>query len=209
MRGGRDIVLGPRLRGTGAARYAKFTYKPATLQNQVDALRRKVNQQKPETQYWLDTKRVVTTVASGYEEATYTLTQLFIANTNFRSQVLGDRWQNVMLRLNLAAFFQNITQARIIVYAAKKPATTMTFTDVLGIPDPNAFTIFWDEFILADHATQKKEIKRMIPLNVQTLYNTDTAVLERGDIKMLLMLQSSSSSQTAFEYRSMLKFHNK
>jgi hypothetical protein len=108
-----------------------------TLQNQISALRRQVNSQKPETQYFRVGSNHTST-GTVVEQKNHLCTDSLISSTNFRDKVTGDEWCNKMLRMKFN-FEPDCEYARIIVYVPKKAGdrfTPSTFKTVTH-PDPS------------------------------------------------------------------------
>jgi hypothetical protein len=199
------------LRGTRNKRtYAMLNTKP-TLQNQISALRAKVNSQKPETQHY----QVSNNHTSGGTLVTETVnllpTSSLIASTNFRQNVTGDKWTNIALRMkfNLAA---EASMARILCYVPKKtgdrftPATFATTT----IPDPNSFWVISDTYV--NHAANNRMstcVTRNFNLrNMKTIYDSNTTSLERGEIVVCIITEPAVANTLQYTYAYDLIYHN-
>jgi hypothetical protein len=197
------------LRGTRNKRtYAMLNTKP-TLQNQISALRAKVNSQKPETQHYQVSNNHT---SSGIVTETVNLlpTSSLIASTNFRQNVTGDKWTNIALRLkfNLEG---DAKMARIVCYVPKKtgdrfaPSSHATTT----IPDPSAFWVISDSYVNHDTAAQNTCVTRNFNLRkMKTIYDSNTTSLERGEIVVAIISEPGTASTLQYSYAYDLIYHN-
>jgi hypothetical protein len=198
------------LRGTRNKRtYAMLNTKP-TLQNQISALRAKVNSQKPETQHY----QVANNHISGGTVATETVnllpTSSLIGSTNFRQNVTGDKWTNIALRFKLN-LEPDAKMARIICYVPKKtgdrfsPGSYATTT----IPDPSSFWVISDSYVNPDTTAQNTCITRNFNLKkMKTIYDSNTTTLERGEIVVAIISEPGTAYTLQYSYGYDLIYHN-
>lgn len=184
----------PYLRGNNLRKTA--TYVKPTLQNQINTLKRRVGKNKAAKSYFR-VQYSDSPVSSGVGSSDHSLTNSFIGGSNFRNYVNGDSWTNVGLRLR-GVCSMNVITFRVIVYVPKKPGNGLTSSlvksDLARILDPAAYWVLSDEFIRSDTAGT---FQRYINFKgLQTIYNTDSTVLERGDVRIYFAWDTAASGVT-------------
>ncbi len=202
--------MAPYLRGTANKKWAASYAKRPTLQNQITSLRRQVNNQKPETQ-WLRVNGTMPAIAAaGLVTITPLLTQ--IAATDFRDQVLGDRWKVKGLKMIFDTDPQ-VNGYRVVLYRCKRAGTTWnplaTSSPFTDIPDPTAFTVIQDRIYGRDHTTHKQPTIHNMRFTSHIRYDSNTTVLEAGDFKVAVIYYTDTSSGTALSYSYCMAFENK
>lgn len=181
----------------GRSKSAKYaSYSAPTYQNQINVLKRQINKQKPAKVYYREAYE--TSASAGFGHTDHNLTGDFIASTNFRSLVNGDRWNNVYLRLN-AVVDKTCNSFRVIVYVPKvtgasyNPGTTVS--DIPRILDPAAFWVLADVMVDLKADLGDPSFQRLVKLNnLMTIYNTSSGVLEKGQIRMCCIWNKTTTA---------------
>lgn len=180
-----------------------------TYQNQIDALRRKVNSQKPETQYF----RVAgnhTSSGTAVEQVNHLVTSSLISSTNFRDKVTGDAWCNKLLKLKLN-FDEDCEYARVLVYVPKKagerfaPSTYSTVTH----PDPSSFWVIADFYVNHLDATTNHCLSKVMSLaRLKTIYDSNAAEITKGEIVISVIHKPNTAATTQYSFGYELVYNN-
>lgn len=178
-----------------SSRQKRATYVKPTIQNQINQLSRRVGQNQPAKNYFR-TSYTDTAILTGVGSTDSSLTNDFIAGTNFRNYVNGDTWSNVGLRIR--GVIENAADTfRVIVYVPKKTGNGLTASavksDMARILDPAAFWVLTDFYVERQSVARGTYDKYISLKNLQTIYNTDSTVLERGDIRIYIAWDASST----------------
>ncbi|AXH79058.1 MAG: hypothetical protein [Circular genetic element sp.] len=186
-----------------------------TIQNQITALKVQVSKNKPETQYYRSTA-TVSSATTGNEITTIPVTSNLIASSNFRDTVTGDKWAN--LRLSLDTYVSaDVSHMRVLIYVPKKAGNRFDpsgGTMFVSHPDKSAFWVLSDKLITLDRGygsdsgfTACKSSANFQGLH--TLYNSDSATLEQGEIVVAFMHNGTTALAEQFVYGLELSYQNK
>lgn len=201
------------LRGT-RTRYNKaaFASKP-TLQNQISALRNQVSKNKPETIHYRGEGTYDASSAGRYI-SNVLITQNVINWTQFRNNITGDKWRNLSLDISLG-FMPSEGANRVLVYVPRKSGQryTPSSQELNAYPDPSAFWVISDDLIQKQDAYPTGEVrtvyKKKINLRgLHTIYNSDSTVLEKGEIILCVIGDPMSGLGNQYEYGYHLKLQN-
>lgn len=185
-----------------------FNARP-TLQNQVDALRAKVNSQKPETLY-LRVTGYHNNTGTSTEQINYAVTNTLVSSTSFRDNVTGDRWKNLFLKLN-AHFRAPCIGARILVYVPKKQGDRFTPTThpFVQLPDPSSFWILQDKMVPMENGVPEHYSRTLSLRGLNTIYDSGAAAITKGEIIVSIISQSSTGTPNEmYTYAYELGYHN-
>lgn len=180
------------LRGTVNKSFT--TPKYTTLRNEVEVLKRRVGANTARKVYFRSPKTIVGTGSAGYLRTEWSVTDLFVADSNFRNDINGDRWKNHWLKLKYSSDTAAVLQVRLIVYSPKIAGASFNPTpDIAGfnLPlDPTAFTVYYDKHINNPNAINPYHFDRWVKLNMSSLYNGSSGVLEKGDVRVMVQFQN-------------------
>lgn len=201
------------LRGTLNKRYkAAIAAGRPTLQNQVDALKVQVGKNRAETQYYRGSGVHTSGGTAGATEITNIVpTTNLVASGTFRDKVTGDKWVNKFLKLRFVST-DDCQVLRVIVYFPKRAGTRFAPSSfrLTEIPDPSAFWVLRDQTFTQKDASGRMNAEMMIGLRGKmTLYDSDSALLERGELVVCVMSQGSTATTTQFNYGYELAYCNK
>lgn len=201
------------LRGTNQRRSNAVFNQRTTLQNQITAIKAQVSKNKPETQYYL-TDGTIDSVGLFNEISNIPVTANLIASTGFRDTVTGDRWANQSLKLT-TYLAPDCTHYRQLIYVPKKVGnrfapslTAITFT---AVPDKNAFWVLSDKLVsTSETGAGYKAIKTSVNFKgLHTLYNSSSAILERGEIVVCFITNGTNAATSQLSYGIELAYNNK
>lgn len=197
------------LRGTVKKRqYALLNTRP-TLQNQITALRRQVNEQKPETQYRILSANHIGGVTPGFQ-ITYNITQDLINSSTFRDNVTGDAWKNQALQVNLNASPDN-ELLRVILYVPKRVGTRFNpsnFTTTLP-PDPSIFWVIADYYVNKPNGFTATGSSRIFSLKgLKTIYDSVRTQIDKGEVILTVIGTQRVTSSLQYTIGTKLVFHN-
>lgn len=183
----------PYLRGA----HKKPTYRKSNVQAQIDALNRRVSQNKAANCYFRQTVEPNAIAGIGGEE--YNITTDLVSDTSYDKNVSGDTFVNKYLKLSGLVDYAN-TAFRVIVYRPVKAGNTYALPtdkmELVRIPDPAAFHIYADFYVNQKETTTDLGWKRYIPLrNLQTIYNRSSSTLEKGDIHIQFLWDKTNSAK--------------
>lgn len=186
--------------------------RAAPVQAQLADLRRKVNRNTAETGHFLDT-HVFAPASGALLSYPTNLTADFIGSSTFRDNITGDKWRNKTLHLNILAQPNVGTspQFRFVIYKPKKAGTSWTpgggLQPMVAFPDPSAFTLLYDKTWMPNRDGNQPAWKKTIKLESMTLYNQDSATIEKGELKMLVL--AFGAAGTSFQVATDLVYQNK
>jgi len=195
------------LRGT-RARVNKWQNgsQKITLQNQITSLKRQVNRNKAETLYFRYDGQIDGPAGSGNKIHNLIPTHNLITNPHFRTDVTGDRWINKFLKLKFY-IEPDVNAFRIVAYIPKKTGNRFTPSRFTAFPDPSAFTILRDKLLTRtetddiDRIASRQAYTTTINLrNRQSVYNSNNAILEKGELVVMLMSNGSDSTAGTKQY---------
>ena len=204
------------LRGTKRKQLTNAAWSQRqTIQNQITALKVQVSKNKPETQYYRSTGTILS-ATTGNEITTIPVTANLIAETGFRDTVTGDKWANLSLSLDTYAS-ADVTHLRVLIYVPKKAGNRFSpsgGTMFVSQPDKSAFWILSDKLVSLDRGYGSDEgftaVKSKANFQgLHTLYNSDSATLERGEVVVQFMHNGNTSLTEQFVYGLELAYQNK
>lgn len=190
-----------------------------TLQNQITSLRRQVERNKPETQYFRIRNNFYSSAATSVQQLNLNVTETLIGSSDFRNNVTGDLWTNA--RLDFRTYLTpDCNQFRIVIYVPKKSGNRFNPSQYpfVTIPDPTAFTIYHDKTYTRDYDninsnnTKKPHqyVHRFLSLrNMMTKYNSESAIIERGEIIVSIIFDPQTALTLQGDYSYMLTYANK
>lgn len=189
------------------------TIRPS-LQDQLQALKTQVNRNKPEIQWFRGDGTITSVSPTAVDLNTVNITSSIIASSDFRNNVIGDIWTNIALSMR---FYVNpdCSHFRYVIYVPKKTGTIFAPTQhqFVRMPDPSAFWILADNTCTTDTATNfkgQRAFNKTVRLNrLKSIYNTSSSVLERGEIKVLIMTLGRTAGEQALDYSFNLTYSNK
>lgn len=180
-----------------------------TLQNQITALRRQVNSQKPETQFYRFSGNHTST-GTAVEQVNILPTGTLIGSTGFRDKVTGDEWSNMALKMKFN-WEVDCEYARVICYVPKKagdrfaPATFKTVTH----PDPSSFWVIGDFYMNHKDASTNEQTNHYFPLRkLKTIYDSNAASIQRGEVIVTVILKPKTNATLQYTYGTELVYHN-
>lgn len=203
------IVTTEMLRGTLSKRDRAIWNQRPTLQNQINALRSKVNSQKPETQYFRVNGSHTCSTANSVEVIHHDVTQSLINLTTFRDLINGDQWKNKFLKVRVHSL-PNCRLFRMVIYVPKRAGITFspTSSHFASIPDPSSFWVIYDKTITRSDVDAHEQHQAFANLkNVHTLYDSNAARVNKGEIYVTLM-STSAQTQLSYNYGYELGFSN-
>lgn len=198
------------LRGT-AKKYAKASFaKRPTYQNQIDALARQINKQKPETQYY-KTTGTITSTGTGNESVTIPVTENLINTLTFRDNITGDRWANTAL--NVTGYIaRDCTHVRCMVYVPKQAGDRFNpsapFTEY---PDRSSFWVISDRLISRESTHdgfQAFKIRANLK-GLTTVYDSQAADVHRGEVVLAFYYNGDTAATQQLVWGHELVYHNK
>lgn len=198
------------LRGTYKKKWDAAYAKRPTYQNQIDALKVQVGKNKPELQYFR-TAGGHTSTGIATDIVNLLPTGSLIGASTFRDRVTGDKWVNKFLKLRFVAT-DDCQVMRVIVYFPKKTGTRFapSLYPLTDIPDPSAFWVLRDSTFTEKDASGRFNMEMNIGLRgKQTLYDSDSTNIERGELVVCVMSQGATASTTQYGYGYELGFTNK
>jgi len=204
------------LRGT--RKRQRSTFEKPTLQNQLDTLRRQVNKNKPETQYFR-IKGNWTSTGTSTQQFSHNVTESLLSSSDFRDNVTGDVWSNLRLDYR-TQLTPDSTQYRVIIYTPKKAGQRFTPPNYhfVTIPDPTAFTVWYDHSFSRDfdyvHQSGTKRPHQFInkKLNLRgmlTKNNSETSTIEKGELIITIIYDPQTNAELQGDYAYMLTYANK
>lgn len=175
----------PGLRGT-KRRMAKTSPRLAKLERQVQGL-------KPSVESWQFAYSPG--ITSGWNKAQLDLTEDFKATGQFGNSVLGDRYKNLSLK-HTHYFSPQILQARVLVYFHRRVGASFNpNNDGAGFvnhPDPAFIHVVSDRYLTPPNGTTGFSVSFNDSLRGrQTIINRNNAILEAGELSVLIMWNSS------------------
>lgn len=201
----------PMLRGTVKRLNRYYAPKPPTLKNKVDRLARAVSRNRPERQYFSDLDNTAS-FAAGYSAQDINFTSAFLASSNFRDKVTGDKWQNEFMKFMFYTSNGQINHVRVVVYSHMRPSAGVSWGTTIAamshIPDPTAVRIYYDRTFtqIASAATQIHG-QGVARVRCMTAYNSDSGVFERNVLRIAFICDADGSSDV--NWSAELAFRNK
>ena len=175
-----------------------------TLSEEVSALKRKVALNTPSPYYFRTTTTFLSGTAGVPKVDGYDVTNNFVISDTYHDNVTGDKFINNSLHITLTKL-RSVYQLRMIVYVPKNPDVIYTPESsqkgLVAHPDPNSFWVLKDVYI--NDRNQFIDDSRQWFINLrklQTTFNTDLKIIEKGRIRILLMYNTTGDSQTECLY---------
>lgn len=182
----------PYLRGSKTT----SKYSAPTVQNQIAALNRKINRQRPAKCYFRALLQPAASAGVGFNEVT--VSSSIIADGEYRNNVTGDVYINKWIKLNGISDLSTEV-LRVVVYRPLKTGNSytgpVTQGDLVRLLDPAAFHVYHDSFVNKTSETNDHGYKRFINLgNLRTVYNGSASSLESGDLRVMWMWKKTNSA---------------
>lgn len=180
-----------------------------TLQGQITALRRQVNNTKPETQYF----RVSGGHTSGgtlLETVHHDVTSSLIASLSFRDLITGDQWKNHFIKFRIHGLPEN-KLFRVVVYVPKKSGTLFapSVQQYVSIPDPSSFWVLHDRtYTDKDTAADAHAQLHLSLKGLKTIYDSNAAVINKGEVIITVISTATTTSTLQYTYAYELGFSN-
>ena len=183
-----------------------------STQSQINQLRRAINRNTQELQTYRREAVAYTRTGSGVEETIdISLTDLIIADTNFRENVLGDKFRMKYVGLNMST---NVDRLRVILYKPKDAGQSINsalLTNALqDFIEPSSFTVLHDRVINVQNTNRADKFHFSLAkrLNFLTTINSQASdVIKTGDLRLMVITQGTSISDVGLSV--MMKFQNK
>lgn len=198
------------LRGTARKHERKVFNQRPTLQNQITALRRQVNQAKPETQY-------MRIQGNKYNPndlvhiTNYNITQTLVNLTNFRDNVTGDQWRNLFLKLHLNIANTN-KLFRVMLYVPRTVGERFSpsSNEFVSIPDQSSYWVIYDRILNDRDVNGYHHLQKTLSLrNLKTIYDSNKASIEKGEIVLSIITQGTTNASTLqYDYAYELGYQN-
>jgi len=202
------------LRGTkktmSATMAAGRPFRKPTLRNQVNALQRQVNRQKPEVQHLIQNNSITST-SPGPQAYTSSPVENLVGDAKFREMITGDQWMLNYLQLKVNSG-SALRYLRVVVYFPKRPGHKWTpgsypTTEFL---DPSEFTILRDiSFSNANYNSTTMGNNFFIPLNKLCVYDSDTATIEKSNLRIAFIFDEVAEGFPGLDFGWKLAFSNK
>lgn len=183
-----------------------------STQSQINQLRRAINRNAQELQTYRKQATTYTRATTGVEATIdISLSELIKDDTNFRENVLGDKWRNKYVSLN---FSTNVDKLRVVLYKPKETGESINIgaltNAMIDHLEPNAWTILHDQVINVQ-STNRNDFwhfsvaKR---LNFLTTINSQASdLVKSGDLRLLVVSVGAASDTVVLS--TMMKFQNK
>jgi len=186
-----------------------------TIQNQITALKVQVSKNKPETQYYRSSGTILS-ATTGNEITTIPITANLIASPNFRDTVTGDKWSNLGLSLDTYVS-ADVSHMRVLIYVPKKAGNRFSpsgGTMFVSQPDKSAFWVLSDKLVTLGRGYNNDNgftaVKSKANFQgLHTLYNSDSATLEKGEVVIAFMHNGTTALSEQFVYGLELSYQNK
>lgn len=200
LRGGAIVPNRRYLRGTLATWAAgRSTYSKPTLENKLRSLQRQINKNKPAlVEFSTDYTQIHS--GSGYVQNTRDLTDDLVAATDFRDKINGQDFTNAYLRLNFVGGV-GFQQVRVVIY---HPLTTLdsftpgaTQAGMATVPPIKQFKVLLDTFLPIETSSSYPVAALRVPLRGLLTKLSDGGTAERGNLKMLVLSNSTGASNAA------------
>lgn len=191
--------------------------RPPTLQNQITSLRRQVNKNRAETLYHRSFGSINSNPGGGLLLTNLLPTDNLITSGSFRDNVTGDRWVNKVLKLRFYVE-PDCNKFRVVMYIPKKAGNRFTPSNFCAIPDPSAFTVHRDFLMNTNDRDDinRSDTRLSYSPNInfksrQSVYNSDSGILERGELVVLIMTDGVDilGGKKQYEYGYQLVYSNK
>jgi len=183
-----------------------------STQSQINQLRRAVNRNAAEMQTFRQQAQTFDRTGTAVEATIdISLTDFIKNDTNFRENVLGDKWRNRYLSLN---FSTSCDKLRVILYKPKETGQSIdisTLTNALiDHLEPNAFNVLHDQ-VINIQSTNRSEYWHFSlakKLNFITTINSQASdIVKSGDLRLLVV--SVGAATDSIVMSTMMKFQNK
>lgn len=183
------------LRGSRKVDSVPFSGR-ANVNDKLRWLQRQINANKPTVENF----RISDTIAlgTGFTVSNYSFTNTLKGSTLFQEYVLGDKFLNMWLKLNLHAA-ATVLKLRIILYYPKRVnvpfAPAATAAGFANLPDPSAYKVVHDKVYQSPYSTAGVQPQISLPLrSLETIVNRTNGVVERNEIRMAVLAETSGSS---------------
>lgn len=183
---------------TNTTYHSRYPIKK-TLGQEVAALKRKVSKNKAAPYSFRQVLQFdAPTVAGAYVLHTINLTDRFVTSSTYHDNVTGDWFINKSLNLKMT-LVGDLLRYRVIVYKPRRVGTSFApgenAAGYVSHPDAAAFNVMRDVYSAPIEADSPRSISLRIPLrDMKTCFDTDTNLIEQGEIKVALLYQSNELS---------------
>ena len=187
------------LRGTKAFQ----SRRAPTLINKVNRLERQVNRQKPEKIHFIDSA-IFNNPTASYAFVDFDVTRLFINDTRFRDDIMGDKWYNHSLKLKLH-FNTAIEGLRIVVYTPKRSGTTNSGLGANSVSwsailDPTAFQVHLDRYYNSAYINSEPKLGYFCKIKSLCQYNSEVDIIDRNNIRVALLWETKSAGDLRYDW---------
>lgn len=190
------------LRGSNIKPSKTITYhtryrQKKSLKQEVDALKRRVSRNTPAPYTFRQALEFqAPALAGNYVIDTVNLTDNFVTSGTYHDNVTGDWFVNNWLKLRFTTVSDCI-RMRVVVYCPRRVGTSFIPASSAGgfvsQPDITAFKVYRDVTSDLMENSSPRTLDLWIPFSgMKTCFDTDTNLIEKNEIKVLVMLQSST-----------------
>lgn len=183
-----------------------------STQSQINQLRRAINRNAQELQTYRKQATTYTRSTTGVETTIdISLSELIKDDTNFRENVLGDKWRNKYVSLNFATTCDRV---RVVLYKPKETGESISIgaltNGMIDHFEPNAWNIMHDQVINVQSTNRSDTWQFSVAkrLNFLTTINSQASdLVKSGDLRLLVVTVGSASDTVVLS--TMMKFQNK
>lgn len=181
--------------------------KIADQQQQIIQLRRLVARNTPQVSNWNYYTALVTAASVGVQSFSINTTALFTASADFDAQVIGDRFLNHSLYFS-ANFPTDVERARVIIYWCRKAENVSSVNTFVESLDPAAHIVVYDRCFFPKVGASVFRTKINLK-KVMTVYNKSSDVLEKGDLRIRVLIENPTAAQRSIPTSQRLFLSNK
>jgi len=183
-----------------------------TTQSQINQLRRAINRNSAELQTYRKQATTYSRVGTGVETTIdISLSELIRDDTNFRENVLGDKWRNKYLSLN---FSVSVDRLRVVLYKPKETGESISAGALTNAMidhfEPSAWNIMHDQVINVQSTNRSDfwQFSVAKKLDFITTINSQASdIIKSGDLRLLVITSGAASDSVVMS--TMMKFQNK
>jgi len=191
----------PYLRGTKKAAVAKFA--APTIRNELDRLKRQVARNTASPDHFIRIVPLQGEEGVEFHRIDIPFTTTFTTDAKYRDSITGDKYYNNWIKLKFHSINPACNALRVVVYSPKVTTAEFipeqTVTGFVTPPDPAAFRVYYDQMIQNPNSLQPLYMQRLVNLRKTiTEFNGSSNILERGNIRICLLVQNSSSQSLGF-----------
>lgn len=171
----------------------KFDGGSMSIQKQIKTLSRRVNANKPETQY-IRANTTITPTTTGVFTSSTDITALFTADVN---KFQGQKFRNLWTKFRIDPLI-NASRCRIVVYRPKKPSETFvpTSNEFVAQADPEKYVVYYDKAFqpTSSDARGRFQDGKINFKGLLTTYDNTGASLQEGQLRMTFITQGDNAS---------------